>query len=185
MTSQIDITKPSSGQALTADVRKNFGYAHAEITDLQQRIALLEASHVVSLTVENETLNEAVVNGGVLRFDRVRIDTDGFVPTTMPIDIITIPAGLGGLYLLVATSSGSGTQSTTLGMGILVNGSQVFSHTNQSISGPQSVAYTLDNGAVEMGRLSAGDTLQLRNNSVSAGPNVFLSTTMALARIGP
>ena len=42
-----------------------------------------------------------------------------------------------------------------------------FSETNQAIYGPNSVDYILDNSAVSILRLKAGDRVQLVNNSVS------------------
>ena len=103
----------------------------------------------------------------------------------MPFDAITIPPGLDGIYVFSGWSSSSGDQSTSMGMGILINGVNKFSDTNQTIWGPGSVDYQLDNGAVEVLRLAAGDRLQLINNSVSSGPNVFKSVTMAASRIEP
>lgn len=141
-------------------------------------------SHGVRVSTTNNTLNAAVANGAVLRFDTVGIDADGFAPTSSPFSTVTIPANLDGVYLITARSSGSGNQSTSLGMGILVNGAAGFAETNQSISGPGSVSYTLDNDAVQLLLLAAGDTIQLKNNSVSTGTNVFTSVSMALVRLG-
>ena len=136
----------------------------------------------VRVWAEDDALNSAVANGAVLQFDSVGIDTGGFAPTTMPFSQIAIPPGLGGVYLVTARSSGSGNQSTTLGMGVLVNGAMGFSETNQKISGPGSVNYTLDNDATQLLQLNDGDTIELKNNSVSSGPNAFTSISMALAR---
>ena len=69
-----------------------------------------------------------------------------------------------------------------MGMGIMVNGARTFSETNQAIYGPNSVDYILDNSAVSILRLKAGDRVQLVNNSVSGGTNAFTSVTMSLAR---
>ena len=185
MTSQIDATKPTSGNALTADVRANFLTARDEIGDLQSRIAALETGHFIRVSAVNDALNQAVNNGGFLQFDTVNFDSDGFAPATTPFDTLTIPVGLGGIYMLAAWASSTGNQSTTLGMGVLINGAQAFSTTNQAIAGPQSVNYTLDCGVVEIGRLMAGDTLRLINTSVSIGTNVFRSVSLALARMSP
>ena len=133
----------------------------------------------------SDSLNSAIPNGGILRFDLVDLDSDGFAPAAMPFDAITIPPGLDGIYVFSGWSSSSGDQSTSMGMGILINGVNKFSDTNQTIWGPGSVDYQLDNGAVEVLRLAAGDRLQLINNSVSGGPNVFKSVTMAASRIEP
>ena len=133
----------------------------------------------------SDGLNNAVANGGILRFDIVDLDSDGFAPTAMPFSAITIPDGLDGIYVFSGWSSSSGDQSTSMGMGVLINGINKFSDTNQTIWGPGSVDYQLDNGAVEVLRLVAGDTLQLINNSVSSGANVFTSVTMAASRIEP
>jgi hypothetical protein len=100
-------------------------------------------------------------------------------------DHVKIPTGLAGIYVITGWSSSSGTQATTMGMGILINGSLLYSGTNQSITGPGSLTYTLDNAAVEIVHLNDGDIVQLVNNSVSTGTNVFLSTEMSLVRIGP
>ena len=132
-----------------------------------------------------DALNTAVANGGVLRFDLVDIDSDGFAPETMPFDRITVPPGLGGIYVFSGWSSTTGNQSTSMGMGILINGINKFSDTNQAIWGPGSVSYQLDNGAVAILRLADGDTLQLINNSVSGGANVFKSVEMSASRIEP
>ena len=64
----------------------------------------------------------------------------------------------------------------------MVNGARTFSETNQAIYGPNSIDYILDNSAVSILRLKAGDRVQLVNNSVSGGTNVFTSVTMSLAR---
>jgi hypothetical protein len=140
--------------------------------------------HDFRIRCVSAALNAAVPNGGLLQFDTVDFDSAGYAPPTMPFDTVTVPAGLGGIYIFAAWSSSTGTQATSMGMGILINASARFLQTNQSITGPASVNYTLDNGAVEILRLSAGDTVQLVNNSVSAGPNVFQSVTMSMARLG-
>lgn len=140
--------------------------------------------HYVRVRTVSGTLNNAVANGGILQFDTVDFDTDGFSPGTSTFDHITIPAGLDGVFIFAATSSSSGNQATSMGMGLLKNGTQIFSETNQLITGPGSVNYTFDNTATEILKLVAGDTIQLRNNSVSSGANVFTSTLMAVARIG-
>jgi hypothetical protein len=96
---------------------------------------------------------------------------------------VTIPAGLGGVHIINGWSSGSGNQSTTLGMGILVNSTQLTG-TNQSISGPGSVSYTLDNAAVAILRLNAGDVVELFNTSVTGVSDAFTSVYMSVARLG-
>ena len=118
-------------------------------------------THGVRVFTADDTLNNAVPNGGLLRFDTVGIDTNGFAPTTSPFDSITIPAGLGGVYLLTGRSSGSGNQSTSLGMGILINSALGFRETNQTLWGPASINYTLDNDATQLLQLAAGDIIQL------------------------
>ena len=136
----------------------------------------------VRVWAQDASINKSVANGGILQFDTVGVDTAGFAPTTSPFSELTIPPGFGGVYLVTARSSGSGNQSTSLGMGVLINGALGFSETNQSISGPGSVNYTMDNDATQLLQLADGDTIQLKNNSVSSGPNVFTSVSMALAR---
>jgi hypothetical protein len=151
---------------------------------LQANINAVAVAQYVRIRTVSTTLNNTVPNGGLLQFDTVDFDSSGFTPVTMPFNTVTVPVGLDGIYIFAGWSSGSGNQSTTLGMGLLINSSQRFSQTNQSISGPGSVNYTLDNGAVEIIRLVAGDTIQLVNNSVSGGTNVFTSTSLSMARIG-
>jgi hypothetical protein len=151
---------------------------------LQANINAVAVAQYVRIRTINPTLNNAVPNGGLLKFDTVDFDSHGFTPITMPFDTVTVPSGLDGIYIFAGWSSGSGNQATTLGMGLLINGTQRFSQTNQSITGPASVNYTLDNGAVEIIRLVAGDTIQLVNNSITGGTNAFTSTTLSMARIG-
>ena len=115
----------------------------------------------VRVWAQDDALNSAVANGAVLQFDSVGIDTNGFAPTTTPFSEIAIPLGFGGVYLVTARSSGGGNQSTSLGMGVLINGSLGFSETNQKISGPGSVNYTLDNDATQLLQLNDGDTIEL------------------------
>ena len=81
--------------------------------------------------------------------------------------------------------AGSGDQSTSLGMGVLINGSMGFSETNQMLRGPGSVSYTFDNDATQLLQLVGGDTIELINNSVSSGPNAFTSVSMAVVRFDP
>ena len=153
------------------------------VQELQERVIELETPKGVRVYTKNDTLNSAVPNGGFLRFDAVGADTHGFAPKTTPFDKITIPPGHGGVYILTGRSSGSGDQSTSLGMGILVNGSVGFRETNQTIWGPGSVDYTLDNDATQLLQLKEGDVVQLKNNSISSGPNIFTSVSMAIARL--
>ena len=53
----------------------------------------------------------------------------------MPFDAITIPPGLRD-FVFSGWSSSSGDESTSMGMGILINGVNKFSYTNQTIWGP-------------------------------------------------
>ena len=78
--------------------------------------------HGVRVWASSGPLNGAIVNGGVLLFDKVGIDTDNFAPASVPFSAVTIPPGRDGIYLVTARSSGSGNQSTSLGMGVLING---------------------------------------------------------------
>lgn len=144
---------------------------------------LSAATHHVRVRVANDALNAAVANNAVLSFDTIDSDTDGYASTSLPINRVTVPAGLGGLYLIVAESSTSGTQATTIGMGIMVNGIGRLSPSNQSVTGPASVNYTLGSQPSQIGYLNAGDYIQLYNTSVSGGTNPFTHTFMALARI--
>lgn len=140
------------------------------------------AAHWVRIRTVDETLNASVANQAVLQFDTVDFDTDGFAPTTTPFDALTITVA--GIYILTAGASSTGTNATTLGMGVLVNSSQKYSNTNQQVVSQGSTTYILDASPVELLSLAEGDTIQLKNNSVSAGPNVFTSVFLALARIG-
>lgn len=182
MTSRIDLSlgsittfvpeAPMDGQAY---VRVNGAWA-AIVEDIV---------HGVRVWASSGPLNGAVANGGVLQFDTVGLDTDNFAPDLVPFSAITIPLGRDGVYLVTARSSGGGNQATSLGMGVLVNGSAGFSETNQTIWGPGSVNYTLDNDATQLLQLAEGDTIQLINNSVSSGPNAFTSVSMAVVRFDP
>ena len=141
--------------------------------------------HGVRVWASEGPLNGAIPNGGVLQFDVVGIDTDNFAPASRPFSAVTIPLGRDGIYLVTARSSGSGNQSTSLGMGVLINGSAGFSETNQMLRGPGSVSYTFDNDATQILKLAGGDTIELINNSVSSGPNAFTSVSMAVVRFDP
>ena len=141
--------------------------------------------HGVRVWASSGPLNGAIVNGGVLLFDTVGVDTENFAPASRPFSAITIPPGRDGVYLVTARSSGSGDQSTSLGMGVLINGSMGFSETNQMLRGPGSVSYTFDNDATQLLQLVGGDTIELINNSVSSGPNAFTSVSMAVVRFDP
>jgi hypothetical protein len=153
------------------------------LQEAQARIEALGRAHYVRVLTTDNSLNNAVANGAVLRFDTIYEDTDGYAPSATPFSGLTIPAGMGGVYVINGWSSGSGNQSTTLGMGVLVNATQLTG-TNQSISGPGSVNYTLDNAAVAILRLNDGDTVEMFNTSVSSGKNVFTAVFMSLARVG-
>jgi hypothetical protein len=66
--SNIDVTKPTEGMALTADVRANFQAAFNEITalqsnvqDLQARVTALEAAVSGILTANVTVTNRGVV----------------------------------------------------------------------------------------------------------------------------
>ena len=159
--------------------------AEGSITNLVTRVTAIEnmSNHDVRVRTVSTTLNNAVANGSVLQFDTIDFDSDAFAPTTSTFDHITIPSGLGGIYIFTGWSSGSGNQSTTLGMGILVNGVERFPLANQSISGPGSVSYVLSNAAIQTMRLDGGDVVQLVNTSVTGGTNIFQGTTMSLVRI--
>jgi hypothetical protein len=172
-------------QGQISGIQNKISTIMADITDLDNRVAVIEAmtTHDVRVRTISTTLNNAVVNGGVLQFDTIDFDTDGFAPVTTPFDHLTVPTGLDGIYIFTGWSSGSGNQSTTLGMGILINGVQRFPVANQSISGPGSVNYVLSNAAIQTVRLAAGDVVQLVNNSVTGGTNIFTGTTMSMVRI--
>jgi uncharacterized coiled-coil protein SlyX len=155
------------------------------VADLDSRVAIIEnmTNHDVRVRTVGTTLNNAVANNAVLQFDTIDFDSDGYAPLTTPFDHVTIPANLGGVYVFTAWASGSGNQSTTLGMGILVNGVERFPVANQSISGPGSVNYVLSTPAIQTMRLNGGDVVQLVNTSVTGGTNIFTGVTMSLVRI--
>ena len=175
----------SSVEGRTSHLENRMTAAEASITNLVTRVTAIEnmSNHDVRVRAVSTTLNNAVANGGVLQFDTIDFDSDAFAPTTSTFDHLTIPSGLGGIYIFTGWSSGSGNQSTTLGMGILVNGIERFPLANQSISGPGSVNYVLSNAAIQTMRLDGGDVVQLVNTSVTGGTNVFQGTTMSLVRI--
>jgi hypothetical protein len=174
---------PRSGGTMTGplilagDPTDPLGAATKQYVDAQLAV------HYARVRTANNALNSGLASGAVLQFDTVTFDTDGFAPGTSPFNALTIPAGLGGVYIINGWSSGSANQSTTLGMGVLVSGSAVFSGTNQSISGPASVNYTLDNGAVVILQLTAGATIQLVNNSI-APSSAFSAVTLSVCRLG-
>jgi hypothetical protein len=58
--------------------------------------------HCVRVRTAVNTLNNAVVAGGVLRFDTIDFDSDAYAPVSSPFSTIMIPAGLGGTYLSTA-----------------------------------------------------------------------------------
>ena len=145
----------------------------------------IDTARYVRVRTVSTTLNNAVVNGitGLLRFDTIDEDTDGYMVGSAPWTGVKVPVGLAGVYIINGWSSGSGNQSTTLGMGVLVNSTQLTG-TNQSISGPGSVNYTLDNAAVAILRLNDGDVVELFNTSVTGVSDTFRSVFMSVARIG-
>ena len=175
----------TSVEGRTSNLETRMVTAENNITSLLARVTAIESmtNHDVRVRTQSTTLNNAVVNGGVLQFDTIDFDTDGFAPTTPTFDHITVPSGLDGVYIFTGWSSGSGNQSTTLGMGILINGVQRFPVANQSISGPAAINYVLSNAAIQTVRLNAGDVIQLVNNSVTGGTNIFTGTTMSMSRI--
>lgn len=140
-------------------------------------------THFVRVRVANNSLNASVANNAVLSFDTIDSDTDSYASTSLPINRVTVPAGLGGLYVLVSAASSTGTQATTLGVGFMINGTLTLSQANEWITGPGSVNYAFTKTPVQIGYLSAGDYIQLYNTSTSAGPNAFTNTFMALARL--
>jgi hypothetical protein len=160
---------------LNADPTNVLGAATKQYVDA-------EPAHWVRVKTVSASLNAAVASGGILQFDTVDFDTDSFAPTTAPFNAITIPAGLNGVYMVTAGASGSGTQATTLGMGVIVNSILKVGETNQSISGPTTLNYTLDSDAIEILKFAVGDVVQLKNNST--GPTAFTSVFLALGRLG-
>ena len=149
-------------------------------------------SNAVGVHTANETLNSAVANGGLLQFDTIDNDAASFAPTSSPFDHLTIPAGLGGVYSLIGSASVSADASTgtTVGIGVLVNGVQIYATTNQSVvmsgilagSGEIALNYTFNCVAAQHLSLSAGDVVKL-SSTCSPGPNAFTSVSLALARL--
>ena len=94
--------------------------------------------HGVRVWASSGPLNGAIVNGGVLLFDKVGIDTDSFaLRLSVPLQRESpFPCARMGIYLVTARSSGSGNQSTSLGMGVLINGAMgVLRNANQMLRG--------------------------------------------------
>ena len=120
-------------------------------------------------------------NGGVLRFDTIDGNSD-VVTAAPPYDGITIPPGLDGVYIINGLVEHARQSGDDDGHGHHGQWRPHSSETNQAIYGPNSVDYILDNSAVSILRLKAGDRVQLVNNSVSGGTNAFTSVTMSLAR---
>ena len=140
------------------------------------------AGNAVGVHTANATLNSAVANGGLLQFDTIDSDAGGFAPGSSPFNALTIPAGLGGVYVVTGNASVTGDSTMTVGMGVLVNGVQVYATTNQSVSSAIPIAYTFNCVATQHLSLSAGDTVQL-SSTCSPGPNAFTSVSLALARL--
>lgn len=149
-------------------------------------------SNAVGVHTADETLNSAVANGGLLQFDTVDNDAASFAPASSPFNHLTIPAGLGGVYSLIGLASvfADASTGTTVGIGVLVNGVQIYATTNQSVvlggplagAGDVTVSYTFNCVATQHLSLSAGDTVQL-SSTCSPGPNAFTSVSLALARL--
>ena len=111
-------------------------------------------SNAVGVHTADETLNSAVANGGLLQFDTVDNDAASFAPASSPFNHLTIPAGLGGVYSLIGLASvfADASTGTTVGIGVLVNGVQIYATTNQSVvlggplagAGDVTVSYTFN-----------------------------------------
>jgi hypothetical protein len=180
-------SEPQCIQYFTDSSREALEFAQAAL-GIFQGSPLVPApppiAHWVRVRAANDALNAAVANGGSLQFDVVDFDSDGYAPVSSPFDHITIPVGWDGVYTVMATSSSSGTQASTIGMGLVVNDLVTLSGTNKSISGGGSLSYTLDNDAVQILKLKAGNTIGLKNNSVSGGADSFKSAYLTLAWLG-
>jgi hypothetical protein len=73
MTSQIDVTKPTTGNAYTADVQANFAIAQAEISDLQDQVAAPAGGSTsigTAPTMIIDTVGTGVPGGATAGFDR-------------------------------------------------------------------------------------------------------------------
>lgn len=144
-------------------------------------------TNAVGVHTATDSLNSAVATGGLLQFDTVDSDAGGFAPTSSPFTTLTIPAGLGGVYSLVGSASVAGDSAGTVGMGVLVNGTQVYATTNQSFNGTLSgiavnMSYIINCVAAQHLSLAAGDTVQL-SSTCTPGPNAFTAVSLALARL--
>jgi hypothetical protein len=140
--------------------------------------------HFVRVRAANASLNAGLANNGILRYDTVDSDTDGYALGNLPLDRIIVPSGLSGIYVLTAESTTSATaQSTTIGMGVLINGVTQLSSGAQSVGGPGAIIYTLDTSPTLIGHMYAGDYVQLYNTSTSSGPNSFTGVFLSLFRL--
>ena len=142
-------------------------------------------TNAVGVHTATDSINSAVAAGGLLQFDTVDNDAGGFAPTGSPFNHVTIPAGLGGVYSLVGSASVAGDSTMTVGMGVLVNGVQVYATTNQSMTGTSAVgvvtlSYSLSCVAAQHLSLAAGDTVQLRQHLLAGAERLH----RCLARLG-
>ena len=123
---QPDLLQSPNPVAVLAALTKALQEAQARIEGLAARASGRTTSGL-SRRIMPSTF--AIADGAVLHFDTIQEDTDGYAPvvaavtpTAPSFNLLAIPPGLGGVYLINGWASGSGNQSTTLGMGVLVDG---------------------------------------------------------------
>jgi hypothetical protein len=144
----------------------------------------VQPPHFVRVRAANNSLNANLANNGILRYDTVDSDTDGYALGSLPLNQVTIPPGLGGVYIVTAESTTAATAvSTSIGMGLLINGVLQLSAGNQSVGGPGAISYTLAAAPTLIGHLYDGDIIQLYNTSTSTGPNSFTGVFLSLFRL--
>ena len=132
----------------------------------------------------NSGAQTGVTNGGTLTFDTIIADADSFFNGT---DTFTVPAGKGGVYLIVSTASevvGEGAADPGPFVEIQINSSP----TNQGGTlAPLAVVPNgyFDGNTVLVVPLADGDTVVLKTNWTGIAASVAVTTAaLALSRLG-
>jgi hypothetical protein len=114
--------------------------------------------------------------------DTVEIDSDNFFNSAQPTRL-TVPAGLGGVYMVVARGSFSANAGGMLAAGFRLNGTAIKGITREVAT--NLVALT----ATEIIRLEAGDYLELRmfqdsGATISAFGGLSYESSLMMTRLG-